>query len=128
MLMHRLSVALAVFCAFNAHADEFCQTPRAEYSALEIVCPFSQGLAAIRIGYAWGYVDRNGALVVPPVFDDARDFSGGFAAVSQNEKWGFINPKGEWVIPAQYSHVSGFSDGLAAVTIDGRSAYLDSAG
>lgn len=126
MLIHRLLAALTLLAPFAAQAEFNCQTPHAEYSALEEICPFSEGLAAIRINDAWGYVDRQGKLVIPPGFDDAKAFSGDFAAVARDEKWGYIDRSGKLVVPLQYSHANDFHEGLAAVEKDGKEGYIDS--
>jgi WG containing repeat len=34
------------------------------------VGPFSEGLAAVRVGDKWGFINRKGTLVIPPHFED----------------------------------------------------------
>src|SRR5262245_834004 len=41
---------------------------------------FSEGLAPVRIGGKFGYVDTQGEVVIPPQFDFANPFSEGVAA------------------------------------------------
>ncbi|MBK9773494.1 MAG: WG repeat-containing protein [Candidatus Obscuribacter sp.] len=43
--------------------------------------PFSEGLAAVRIGLNWGFIDRNGKVVIKPQYDQAQSFSDGLAPV-----------------------------------------------
>ena len=42
--------------------------------------PFSEGLARVRIGDKWGFIDTKGAIVINPQFDDARVVFGGIGA------------------------------------------------
>ena len=42
---------------------------------------FSEGLAAVRKGNKWGYIDKNGKEVIPCQYEDAWDFSEGLAMV-----------------------------------------------
>ncbi|MGJ5819543.1 WG repeat-containing protein [Paludibaculum fermentans] len=42
---------------------------------------FSDGLAAVRVGKLWGYIDKTGAFAVTPQFLDAKPFSEGRARV-----------------------------------------------
>jgi hypothetical protein len=56
--------------------------------------PFSDGLAAVRIG-GWetgkfGFIDKTGHIVINPQFDFVSAFSDGLAAVRIGSKWGYI--------------------------------------
>lgn len=59
---------------------------------------YSEGLAPVQAQSGrWGFVNEHQQWVIPPRFEDAREFQGGRAAVRQNGKWGFINKRGEWL-------------------------------
>lgn len=63
----------------------------------------------------FGYKDREGTIVLPATFTQARSFREGKAAVAdKNWYWGFIDPKGQLAIPYQFGHVSDFYGGVAA--------------
>ena len=88
------------------------------------VRPFKDGLSVVYDYYneRYGYIDKSGAVIVPAVFEEAKDFSEGLAAVkfpataSKAAAWGFINTKGQTVIEPIYSREpSSFSQGLAVV-------------
>lgn len=42
---------------------------------------FHEGLAAMRKGNVYGYIDPSGTWVIPPGFDEAHNFSDGLALV-----------------------------------------------
>ena len=47
----------------------------------------------------YGFVDKNGNVVVEYIYDDAKEQnSSGFAAVKKDGKWGTINSKGETTV------------------------------
>jgi WG containing repeat len=76
---------------------------------------FSEGLAAVKIGGKWGYIDDQGSLVIPPKFAGAWFFSDGLASVKLTERsplWGFIDRKGDVVIQPQFGMPLRFSEGL----------------
>ena len=51
----------------------------------------------------YGYVDKNGKVVVDYKYDDAKEQNAyGYAAVQKDGKWGAINEKGEEVVSPQY--------------------------
>ena len=55
---------------------------------------FGEGLARVKAGGVWGYIDETGAYVIQPVYEEAQGFSDGMAAVKYNGKWGYIkNPQ-----------------------------------
>jgi hypothetical protein len=43
---------------------------------------FSEGLAAVRENYLWGYCDERGEVVVQPAYARAKPFRAGFAEVT----------------------------------------------
>lgn len=58
---------------------------------------FSEGLAPVQTSSGkWGYINQNNAFVIPPRFEEAKEFKGNRAAAKINGKWGFINKRGEW--------------------------------
>jgi hypothetical protein len=101
---------------------------------------FSEGLAAVKIGDKWGFIDKTGKLVIPPQFEsisesyenEARSFktfSEGVAGVQVGEKkWGYIDKTGKFVIPPKFEFVTNFSEGVARVWIGNKSGYIDKTG
>ncbi|MGB2698327.1 MAG: WG repeat-containing protein, partial [Candidatus Zixiibacteriota bacterium] len=63
----------------------------------------------------WGYINKQGEIIIKPQFDHTDDFSEGLAAVSINYKWGYIDKTGKIVIPLQFGGASSFREGLAHV-------------
>ncbi len=57
----------------------------------------------------WGYVNKNGEIVIEPCYAQAKSFSSGLAAVSNGERWGFIDKKGNLVIDYQFLDADYFS-------------------
>jgi hypothetical protein len=88
------------------------------------------GMAAyqVRVDGPWGFVDRTGAIVIEPQFENAAAFSEGLAAVQVGEKWGYVDKTGAMVIQPQFDSASFFSDALAAVKVDKQWGYLDHKG
>jgi hypothetical protein len=77
----------------------------------------------------WGFMDRTGQIVIPPAFDDARDFFHGLAAVEMSEgHWGYIDEKGKLVISARFDEVRDFIEELAPARIGRKWGYIDTSG
>ena len=52
---------------------------------------FVDGLALVRIGKQFGYIDKTGKYLTQPQFDDAFGFADGLARAQSGEKWGYIS-------------------------------------
>ncbi|RMG75855.1 MAG: WG repeat-containing protein, partial [Bacteroidetes bacterium] len=76
--------------------------------------PLADQYLVIRQGNQFGYIDREGNVVVAPQFAYALPFSEGLGAVNvggtdgggthmpTNGKWGFINERGSFIINPQF--------------------------
>ena len=84
------------------------------------------------IGDKWGYIDREGKIVIEPQFDKAFSFDNGLALARRNEKKkGYINTEGEFVIEPQVDppfYISALSNGLAVLKIDDKYGYINAKG
>jgi hypothetical protein len=70
-----------------------------------------------------GFINRQGAIVIKPNFEEVKNFSDGLAAVRVGDqasgKWGFINMKGEFIIKPIFDQAHSFSEGFASVSSGG---------
>nr|WP_322657071.1 WG repeat-containing protein [Dendronalium sp. ChiSLP03b]MDZ8203123.1 WG repeat-containing protein [Dendronalium sp. ChiSLP03b] len=117
----------------------------------DVARDFPEGLAAVNIGGReslfggesggkWGYIDKNGQLVIPLNFYNVRAFSEGLAAVvaihkllgiggqKTYPKWGYIDKMGSWVIRPQFDMAYSFHKGEAKVEIDGQERLINKTG
>jgi hypothetical protein len=87
------------------------------------------GLIPVLMNDKWGFVDLDGNIAVPCIYDVVNSFSSGLAAVCYNGKCGYINMKGETVIPYKYFEIHDFDKNLALVIDDsGTKGYINLAG
>ncbi|WP_186774451.1 WG repeat-containing protein [Chitinophaga pinensis] len=82
-------------------------------------------LFLIQEGGKYGFINREGKMIIPPKFHVARNFSEGLAAVREGEYYGYIDTTGTFIIPARFAYAKGFNKGIAQVYIDGRPFYID---
>lgn len=68
-----------------------------------------QSLAAVNIDGKWGFVNKNGEVVIEAKFESAHSFANSFAAVGKDGKWGFINTDGEIIIDCIFEDVKDFN-------------------
>ncbi len=96
---------------------------------------FSYGLIPVRnkIG-KWGFMNRDGRLVVPPQWHQVLDFHEGLAMVSnyypsnRTYEFGFVNTNGHLEISLRWGRALSFSEGLAAVSSNGLWGFIDKSG
>lgn len=78
--------------------------------------------------HKYGYINYEGELQIPIIYDEAEKFSEGLAAVKLNGKWGYIDTDGNVKIGFNFDEAYDFKDGLALVRIDDSSFYIDRKG
>lgn len=76
----------------------------------------------------YGFIDRNGKIVIPFEYEDAGNFAEGFAPVKKDGKWGYISRSGELKIPFDFDEASDFSEEYAVVSQNGKAGFIDKNG
>jgi WG containing repeat len=77
-----------------------------------IADPFSEGRARVEINAKFGYIDKEGELVIE--VSAHGDFSEGLAVVQSVEGlWGAIDQSGNWIVAPNFHQLYNFSQGLA---------------
>lgn len=78
--------------------------------------PYNEGLAAALKNWKWGFIDKEGKIVIPFRFTEARSFSDGLAAVAFKIRFGYIDKHNKTVIPFKYILAGEFREGIAIVS------------
>lgn len=79
---------------------------------------FNEGMAPYSNKNKWGYIDRDGKIVIEARFDQVLEFSEGLACVLINNKWGYINREGIIIIKPQFDDLPDvFHEGTARVAV-----------
>ena len=86
------------------------------------------GLARVKIGEKWAYVNNAGEIMYMNDAESIGDFSDGLADGKKNSKTGFFNNKGQWVIEPQFDDVREFKNGYAAVKKADKWGLIDKTG
>lgn len=86
------------------------------------------GLALVEKAGKFGFVNEEGKLIIPLIYDDAVAFSEDKAAVSVGGKWGFVDKKGNELVKPQYTEVYSFNEGMAVVGMGDEYGFIDSTG
>ena len=81
----------------------------------EEVGTFVDGLAPVKMGNLWGFVDKTGKLIANYQYKEVHNFSEGRAAVKRGSYWGYIDTTGKEIGLANMRKAGDFSQGLAVV-------------
>ena len=64
----------------------------------------------------YGYINKDGKIIIPAQFNYAGPFKNGIAVVSMNGNYGYINKSGKFIIPPIFANAGYFIDGIARVS------------
>lgn len=77
---------------------------------------FTDGMARVKKGDTWLYVDPSGKEVAPSVSADTYGkFMDGLAYAKKDDQVGYIGKNGDWAFKMYFNKVRDFQNGLAAV-------------
>jgi hypothetical protein len=89
--------------------------------------PFSEGLAAVRVGEKWGFIDKTGGMAIAPQFAQAYYFLEGVAVAEIEKRSVLINRKGE-VVASGFDRFWDIAEGRVQVSLGRNDGYIDFAG
>ena len=89
---------------------------------------FQEGLAGVKLGGRWGFIDRAGTFVIEPRFLSAQGFFDGLAAVKLDDKWGFVDRGGQFAVEPRLDDARSFFDRRAAAKTGGKWGFIDRTG
>ncbi len=92
-----------------------------EWSAAD---DFSDGLARVEVGNAFGYIDTTGKLVLPAVYSRGWNFHHGLAVIAYDEKCGVINTMGKEIISPQFEQIKHLEETNLFLCSTSESSYV----
>ncbi len=76
----------------------------------------------------WGFINRQGKVIIEPMYRDIGRFSEGLCPVRKDGLYGYIDNLGRLVIPYHYDYAAPFSEGLARVYQNDQVKFIRSDG
>ena len=89
---------------------------------------FNEGFAVVDNNGKSGFINREGDVAIPLIYDGASDFSEGLANVEIEDCYGFINKQGDIIVPIIYDNVGDCYDGYVQVELNQLFGIIDSDG
>lgn len=82
----------------------------------DVRCFYEEGAGAVCRNGKWGFIDRQGQMIITPAYEGADSFQQGYAPVKKNGLWGYAGEDGEILINCEFDEAFGFNkDGSAPV-------------
>ena len=64
---------------------------------------FADGLARVKLDDKFGFIDKNGKVIIPIKLSDSHNFVKGLASACDDRNlWGLLSKNGQWVIKPQF--------------------------
>lgn len=79
------------------------------------VLGFALGLAPVKIGNEWVYINKNGDIILEDDYTEAYRFNDGFARVKKGGYTGMIDLQGNTAVPFEWKDTGVYSNGMLAV-------------
>lgn len=74
--------------------------------AWEVKGSYTEGMATVSDGSAWGYINASGIVAIPVRFEEASDFSLGVALVKEDGKYGLLRQDGLFLLEPLYDSLT----------------------
>ena len=85
-------------------------------------------LYPIKYAGSWGFCDKSGYVVIPPIYASTEWFTEGLAVVKKKEKYGYVNKLGQLVIEPIFDDAMPFKEGHALVEINEKWGIINRTG
>jgi len=85
----------------------------------------AQCLSIIAFNNKIGFINKEGAVVIPPVYHNGFEFSEGLAPVREDGLFGFIDSTGKYTIAPEYDFATPFEKGIALVYRKNNPYFID---
>ena len=78
------------------------------FSLIASLNAFAGTLYPVVMGSRWGFVDKNGSLVINPQFERAEPFAENRAAIRLGGQWGYVDAAGKMAVNPQFETAGTF--------------------
>ncbi|MDO5090957.1 MAG: WG repeat-containing protein [Cardiobacteriaceae bacterium] len=119
--MHKILTALTLALILPARAEP-CPTPATLDPAYTQtgIHGFGDGLLAVEKNGRWGFINRQGRLVIPAEYEETNGFAESKAAVKLDGLWGVIDTSGKLLVQPRYQSAHRYFSGLLPVSKNGK--------
>ena len=72
-----------------------------------------------------GFIDKNGNVVIEPVYDNVEMFSDGISKVELEDKTGYIDIDGNLIVSFIYDELGLWNEDVIHVELDGKNGFVN---
>lgn len=90
----------------------------------DLIYPAANGFMMIKNGRSWGYLNPDGAVIAPAIYESVRNIKpDGTACIMSKGMWGIMNGQGKIIVGVQYEDVGG-GEGTVAEEMQAKYNYF----
>lgn len=108
----------------DAEGEGYSWEIEPQYENAEFFC---EQVAAVKIDGKYGFINENGELVVPAIYDSVKFCSFGLIPAGLNGEWYYINSSNERIL-GPFEDAESYDYGYAAAKRDGKWGFIDKSG
>ncbi len=82
-------------------------------------------LLPVKVDKYWGYMNKDGKLIIPATYEIAGYFSEDLAVVVKDQKYGYISKANKFIIEPKFDDASDFNQGRAVVEMSNQVGLID---
>lgn len=98
-------------------------------ASYDFVSPLHDGIAAVQLKDAWGFIDATGKRITPLEYVDFNSWNEGLIPVQNREgRWGYLNYQGRVAIPFIFDEANTFRFGRAPASKNQKYGMIDRSG
>ncbi len=85
---------------------------------------FTQYFAPVKLDSKWGFVNKQGEITVPIIYDEVYSYKYGYALVQTNGKWKFIDRFGVTTFDTDFDEINGNYEWFTPVRVEDKWGYI----
>ena len=96
------------------------KTPAPVVGEFDKASLFSEGLAAVRLGDKWGYINSKGERISSFSYSEAENLTNGVAFAYTDRTPVLIDSNGKRIVTLNYDHIQTISEDIAVVALNNK--------
>lgn len=122
-------IALIIFSAVYSYYQRHREEDNSDRLEKRVdIQKMKEQLYVIRDNGRYGYIDRNGFVIIKPQYEEAYYYNGGLARVRVHNKYGFIDKAGNFAVQPKFDDAADFAEGMALVGINNKYGFINTKG
>lgn len=117
--LYRLSIYIILFTLIFVATLSACDKPDKKVT-FEEALPFSEDLACVKKDGLYGFINKDGEIVIEPTYDSPNYFYNGVTVIQKDGLFGMIDRENNIIIPFEYEEITPATANYLCVKKEGK--------